>query len=83
MHAVVAVLGGFLMILTIYEYNEIVNDCRILIDKFQLPNLNICEKFQIEYDAMSSICNQIYIRQTKRITPLIEQDLPRISQVRD
>ena len=69
------------MIVTIERYQDIVRQCRPLVESFQLPNIEFCEQCQLDFDALTSICNQLYIRQTKKLLPFIEQDLPRIKQV--
>jgi hypothetical protein len=69
------------MILTVSEYNEIVKRCRGLIDTFELPSNDLCDDFHLDFDALMSICNQLQIRQTKKLLPSIEHDLQRIGQV--
>jgi hypothetical protein len=69
------------MIVAVERYHEILRLCRPLVESFRLPNIEICEKCQLDYDALTSICNQLYIRQTKKLLPFIEQDLQRIRQV--
>jgi hypothetical protein len=74
-------VNSWRMIVTVSEYDEIVKRCRILIETFELPSTALCEAFHLDYDALLCICNQLYIRQTKKFLPSIEQDLQRIAQV--
>jgi hypothetical protein len=69
------------MIVPVARYNEILRECRLLVESFRLPTIEFCEQCQLDFDALTSISNQLYIRQTKKLLPFIEQDLQRIAQV--
>ncbi len=69
------------MIIRIEEYHEIIRHCKLLIESFELPSLSLCDDLQMDYDSLVSICNQLHVKQTKKLLPLIEQDLHRIAQV--
>ena len=71
------------MILTLNEYNKILQDCEELIERYELPSVNLCEKYEIDYDTLLSLCSQLHIKQIKKYLYHIEQDLTRINEVRN
>ena len=71
------------MILTLNEYNKILQDCEELIERYELPSVNLCEKYEIDYDTLLSLCSQLHIKQIKKYLYHIGQDLTRINEVRN
>ncbi len=70
------------MIISVEEYYEILKHCKGLVESFQLPDLTLCDRLNVEYDSLVSICSQLHVKQTKKLLPLIEQNLERIAQVK-